>query len=897
MLSGIRGRNCEGTYDGATLQYSLDQGISWQRLGDFNDPFNWFNWANIASQPGGQHHGWTGSNFSGTGSGGWKTARHNLQAVAGLSNVIFRIAFSSDFSIADDGFAFDNFRIVDSPVWQVGLLELVSPKTSCALGANEQIAISITNTGTEEIENLQVGLKTDTSNVSVDTIPLNLPPGDTIEYLYNQTFNFNGFDSVEVCVWINHFKDNIQSNDSITNHSVYKLYSESVFPYFENFDDSVQTWFSGGTNSSWQVGIPLKNVISIAATTPYAWVTGGLDSAHYNNNENSWAQSPCFNFSTLDSPKIRLDIWWNCESDQDGAMLESSIDEGASWQAIGGLGDPRNWYNSDSIAAFPGTSSAGWTGRQIPTENGSNGWQTAHHDLFYLGNQPGVTFRILFRSNATGRDEGFAFDNVFIYEDQFADVAVTKLINPTTGCLGTEFITVEIVNYGDSTLSDIPMVYQHNTGSVITEIYTGSILPDGHDTFTFSTPIDLSSTVINTFNTRTQVQFDALKANDLVETAVLNAYISSFPYIQDFEGFPGGANNEAVPGYPEIELAEGWVNAQDDDQQDWVVWNGPTATSGTGPTNDNTISTALGKYLFVEDSAPFDRQNISLYSPCFNLSSLTAPELSYFSYRHDATGGFNTNLLNVDAEVNGVWFNNISPPIGHQDTTWLQTIVPLTPFIGSAIRFRFRVNNANASDSHDIAIDDLRLGESQTCPGPINISVSNISDTSATISWNFDPFATQYKLQLRPLGNAVWFSWFTANTSFLVDLLQAGTSYEYRVRNICGNTSGSYSMIDTFSTTASGSRKGSLEGIRLKPAMTLFPNPVKGNWVKLKFNFELPDHTLFKIYSSDGAFVRTKSNELEQNEFWLAIPEIPTGLYFIEVTHPEFYFIDRFVIY
>jgi hypothetical protein len=99
-------------YDGASLQYKNATG-DWVTIGNLADTDYWYTSKNILSAPGGYKQGWSGRNLYG--SGGWVTAVHILTGTAGLYTQL-RIAFSSDNSVIDDGFAFDDVRIQAAPV-------------------------------------------------------------------------------------------------------------------------------------------------------------------------------------------------------------------------------------------------------------------------------------------------------------------------------------------------------------------------------------------------------------------------------------------------------------------------------------------------------------------------------------------------------------------------------------------------------------------------------------------------------------------------------------------------------------------------------------------------------------------------------------------------------------
>ena len=108
--------NAENSWDGTTFQSSIDGGTTWQTVGAFGDPNNWFNDNTINGSPGGQSQGWTGRNSTGNGSGGWVTASHDLTGLGGNAGVTFRFAFGSDGSGTDNGFAFDDISVTNAPI-------------------------------------------------------------------------------------------------------------------------------------------------------------------------------------------------------------------------------------------------------------------------------------------------------------------------------------------------------------------------------------------------------------------------------------------------------------------------------------------------------------------------------------------------------------------------------------------------------------------------------------------------------------------------------------------------------------------------------------------------------------------------------------------------------------
>ncbi|MBX2896162.1 MAG: Ig-like domain-containing protein [Cyclobacteriaceae bacterium] len=191
--------------------------------------------------------------------------------------------------------------------------------------------------------------------------------------------------------------------------------------YDQNFNTDSDGWIAGGTNTSWQFGVPAGTVISrdsSATGLGNAWVTNrtGL----YNPLEKSWVLSRCFSFATS-KPVIAMDVWADTPGGIDGAVLQYNLSgnilNDADWLTVGTVNSGINWYQQQGIASKPGNQSLfdyGWSGNQ---EDGRyKSWKHVVHKLDAVGGANGVVFRLAFASTNTGTREGFAFDNVFIGE-------------------------------------------------------------------------------------------------------------------------------------------------------------------------------------------------------------------------------------------------------------------------------------------------------------------------------------------------------------------------------------------------------------------------------------------------------------------------------------------------
>ncbi|GAH46363.1 unnamed protein product, partial [marine sediment metagenome] len=112
--------DCEGFYDGASLQYKVGGG-AWKTLGKYIGDKKWYNVSYIYSMQQGfslqldDACGWSGDGEWGYGSNGWFSAYYALTQLGNQPVVRFRVVFTSNNEYQNDGFAFDDIRISNDP--------------------------------------------------------------------------------------------------------------------------------------------------------------------------------------------------------------------------------------------------------------------------------------------------------------------------------------------------------------------------------------------------------------------------------------------------------------------------------------------------------------------------------------------------------------------------------------------------------------------------------------------------------------------------------------------------------------------------------------------------------------------------------------------------------------
>jgi hypothetical protein len=136
----------EGT-DGATLEYSLDDGHNWNAVTNtsgYDEYWNWYSGDPVSALG---RDGWSGQ------SEGWIPVTHLLpSAVQNQLNVQFRFRFAADkVDNAYDGIAIDDIRIFDAPA-DVDMIEILDPVSACELSPIQTFTLRMQNAGLSALQ-------------------------------------------------------------------------------------------------------------------------------------------------------------------------------------------------------------------------------------------------------------------------------------------------------------------------------------------------------------------------------------------------------------------------------------------------------------------------------------------------------------------------------------------------------------------------------------------------------------------------------------------------------------------------------------------------------------------------------------------------------------------------
>jgi PKD repeat protein len=224
-------------------------------------------------------------------------------------------------------------------------------------------------------------------------------------------FKFEGLDSYGI--------DLIAETEMGCSDSVYKeiLLQPTIMVtedgYREGFNDGDGMWKvrTDDAVTSWVLREPdFTGFESIPGD--HAWITH-FPTGVIGYRENSWIQSPCFDFSNAERSMIQMNIMRSFVPSLNGAVLQyrDVVEEG--WKNIGGFATGVNWYNTTGLINKPGESDSGWG---LEVFNPDQEWVRVAHALDNLDGKSNISFRLAIASTGAQGigNQGFAFDDVFI---------------------------------------------------------------------------------------------------------------------------------------------------------------------------------------------------------------------------------------------------------------------------------------------------------------------------------------------------------------------------------------------------------------------------------------------------------------------------------------------------
>lgn len=319
---------------------------------------------------------------------------------------------------------------------------------------------------------------------------------------------------------------------------------------------------------------------------------------------------------------------------------------------------------------------------------------------------------------------GYTFDNIRIYR-AVNDLRMESIDEPrASNCAlsNASVISVTVHNTSNATITNIPVKYRVNGGAWVTENIP-AIAANNFVQYNFTTTADLSALGTHTIDAVVDFAGDSFRENDTVSVTIVNSpIISSFPHIEDFENgvgswYTGGSRSTWEYGTPASLKIVGAASGA-------KAWK----TRLAGHYNDNEHS--------------------YLYSPCYDISAMTNPTLSFSvvldiedcgatfcdgAWVEYSDDGVSWNKLGAFGSGTN-WYNNPTDEMWSVENylNWHVATIPLPVGLNN-LRLRFVMSSDGGVNREGIAIDDIHIYDNVH---GIYDGVTMGAPVSATVSGN-----------------------------------------------------------------------------------------------------------------------------------------------------------------
>ena len=593
----------------------------------------------------------------------------------------------------------NNDLVVDSLISPSGGRQFTSSQPGI-----QRISILVRNPGTVATSSpVSFSYQVNGGAIVTEISALPLIAGSSTVYTFSpaDSYDFSSTGTYSIKTWIHYSSDTIPRNDTIV--SIIKTLRNDPLILSPSFTESFESAIDKSYNSS-QTGLDSLDRADFRNSAPNGRLNSFFNSGFARTGVRSMLLDVTeqgtnaadslintFNLSNYSaSDQIWLDLYFKKQSAVP-ALPGNNIwirgNDQAAWIPVKSLSDPAD---PSGVYVKLNLDLTGILAAATPAQTISSSFQIKCGSE---GNTPAAS------SNPQALPGGgISFDD-FILTNALNDVGMQAIIQPVLKniCAFTnaEKVTVIVKNYGTDTIQNIPVTYAINQDTVTENI--ALIPPKDSIQYTFNKTVDMSEYQQYKIKTWVTNPTDNYQNNDssadysIQTTPVINQY----PYLEGFENnngywFTNGLNDSWQWGKPQKKIIHKAANGNNA----WV-------TNLTGNYNDN-------EYSF-------------LYSPCFDLTSLTKPVLSFshiFQTEDDCNCDFHwveyslddsvwTILGNASTGVN--WYDDVAMKAWQlSDTIWHVSSYDI-PVIANKIRFRIVMYSDPGTNYEGIGIDDIHV--------------------------------------------------------------------------------------------------------------------------------------------------------------------------------------------
>jgi hypothetical protein len=616
-------------------------------------------------------------------------------------------------------------NISDNDLKLDAVLEPVTGRkfTVSELSNSVQIKVRVKNLDDVAISGFDLKYSVNNSAWTSENVSTSINGGATYTHTFSTAYNFSSVGTYVIKAVVDYASDSVRANDTLT--VVVKQLDNQPIDLTTLFAENFETALSEEVRAA-QTGLINLDRFDFSNSTVYgrlrSFINSGiahsgnkaitLDVDRYYPSSNTNYLSVTFNLTNYNAntDDIRLDFFYNNHGQPANAANKVWIrgSETSPWVSAYDL-----FANQNDPGIYKQTSSIELSDLLLNVgQNFTPSFQIRWGEFGYLP----ATDKV----NAGG----YTFDDIHLYK-AIDDIQMLSIDTPIVNSCALSTVTpikVTVRNSVNTTISNIPVKLRIDGGSIISEAIP-SIAGNATFQYVFAATANLSSPGSHTIQVWVDYPTDNYRLNDTTTTTIVNfPVISSFPYLENFET---GSNS-------------------------WYASGTKTSWQYGTPASNKIKSAASGSKAWkTRLSGNYNDMELSyLYSPCFDVTSMANPTLSFsmaldiedcgftlcdgawVEYSADGVTwnklgayGSGTNWYNKNYGGNHLWS-------AENYTRWHVATTALPTGI-SKLRLRFVMNADPGVNREGVAIDDIHVYDNTigiydgaTMSSPVNQNIS-----------------------------------------------------------------------------------------------------------------------------------------------------------------------------
>ncbi|MBO4489128.1 MAG: fibronectin type III domain-containing protein [Bacteroidales bacterium] len=316
----------------------------------------------------------------------------------------------------------------------------------------------------------------------------------------------------------------------------------------------------------------------------------------------------------------------------------------------------------------------------------------------------------------------------------------------------------------------------------------------------WDSPYVLTYTTSDTFYTITGLDhsttYNVRVANDCVDDtsnytsasfSTQCAPVTVLPIIEDFDGYTHTTNPTNGAGSSNLPNC-------------WDALNTGSSYSACPYVHYGTSLANSGDYsmrFYLGSGSSYADQYALL--PIVDVNAISIQDLSLgFYMRRQGTNVTFTLVVGVMEDMNPATFTPIDT-FTTTSATYVYHEVSFSNYSGTGNRIALKAPKPASGNNRGL-VDDVVLNYLTNCQMVSDVTVSNITTTSAIVSWQSQGTETAWVVEYRENGSNVWQTEYANTNPYTLTSLNAATLYQVRVAADCGSEISNYTSNVSFAT-------------------------------------------------------------------------------------------------